>query len=62
METDYRTLSNKELKEKLAELESEFNDSKYIIKQAYERMSELSAEYGVVSAVLKERNVPYAEN
>lgn len=57
MEKDYRVLSNSELKSLLSALETEFNENKYIIQQAYERMQQLSEEYQSISEVLKERNV-----
>lgn len=57
MEKDYRILSNNELKKLASALESEFNENKYIMQQAYERMNELSEKYKSISEVLKERNV-----
>lgn len=54
---DYRALSNNELKSKASQLETEFNENKFIIQQSYERMKELSVEYERIAEVLKERNV-----
>lgn len=61
MEKDYRVLSNSELKSLSSALESEFNENKYIMQQAYERMRQLSEEYQSISEVLKERNVADVE-
>lgn len=56
MEKDYRNMGNNDLKALMKEMESEFNENQFLIKQAYERMAELSVDYEKIKAVLKERN------
>ena len=56
MEKDYRNMGNNDLKALMNEMESEFNENQFLIKQAYERMAELSVDYEKIKAVLKERN------
>lgn len=53
---EYNNMQNKELEKKSKELESEFNECKFLVKQTIERMNILSEEYGKIQTILKQRN------
>lgn len=50
-------MTNDELEKKSKDLETNFKQYQEIIKEAYDKMTELSSEYNKINDILKQRNV-----
>lgn len=53
---DLKTATNAELEDKASELESKFNENKYLISSIWEEMGALANEYDAIKEELDRRN------